>query len=133
MIDTEVERCFRGQDWSADPYVWENTAMKKQHDFWVTIHGQRGEEWQRVLGTSRIPVKSPLPILANLPGIGEARVHLVALDVLTPGQQEKIVIHLCEKFQLSRNEAEAEIRQAGIPILSQDCTVMMMNFQRWVD
>ena len=133
MVDTEVELYFRGVARDLDPYGGETPKMTKTHDFWVTIEGQRGEKWQRVLGTSRLPVRSPIPTLAILPGIGEAEVYLVALDVLAPGQQEKIIAHLCEKFQLRPDEAEAEIRQAGVPILGRDCSVMIMNPQRWID
>ena len=105
--------------------------QQRPHDFWVTLHGERGAEWERVLGTSRIPVRSPIATLALLPSLGEREVYLVALDVLAPGHLEKIVAHLCEKFQLSREEAEAEIRQAGIPILAEACSVFVHNPQRW--
>ena len=131
MIDAEAERYFRREAWNADPHLWEIPTMTKTHDFWVTIHGERGEEWQRVLGTNRLPVQGPIPMRAILPGLGEALVYQVALDQLEHGQQERITTHLCEKFQLAPAEAEAEIRAAGIPILAESCSVMVLSPQRW--
>lgn len=101
------------------------------HDFWVTIHGERGAEWERVIGTNCLPVQSPVPIPALLPGLGESLVFLLAMDQLEPEQVMKIVEHLSAKFRLSPEEAAQEIAAAGIPILHTDCSIMIHNPQKW--
>lgn len=103
------------------------------HDFWVTIHGERGAEWERITGTNRFPVQSPFPIPANLPGIGEAHVYLLALESIDEANRHRIIEHLSSKFGLSAAEAADEITKAAIPILETDCSVMILNPMRWCD
>lgn len=91
---------------------------------YVTIHGERGRQWYSVAGTRTFPVKSCLPILATLPGIGPARVFLLDLEAIEPPLLALIVAHLSTKFGLQPWELEAEIRRGGIPILAEDCSVM---------
>jgi hypothetical protein len=98
-------------------------STQLEHKVWATIHGERGDEWQKVTGTNRFPVQSFLPIRANLPGLGEQQIYLLALDAVEPEIKEKIVARLCEKFGLSRAESESEIAMQGIPILATECTV----------
>lgn len=101
-------------------------------DFHVTIHGTRGEEWQRVAGTNHFPVKSPIPSLATLPGYSEPqRVFMLDIPEIEAATLSKIVAHLSEKFQVPLDEAEQEIRAAGIPILAADCSVMVEHPQKW--
>lgn len=102
------------------------------YDFWVTIHGERGDEWTRILGTSHLPIKSPIPKRALLPNVGETLVYLLAIDQMQPEQVEKIVAHLSAKFNLAPDEAQQEIAIAGIPIWKVDCSVMVHNPQRWL-
>jgi len=102
-------------------------------DFRVTINGPRGEEWERVAGTRTFPVLTPIPCMATLPGRpGLSRVFLVDLGELGPGVLERIVAHLAAKFQLSEQEAAAEIKTAGVPILDEECTVSISNPQKWL-
>ncbi len=102
------------------------------HDFWVTVHGARGEEWVRVAGTNHFPVKSPIPVLGNLPGKPMSHIYLLALDQMEPEVLARIVAHLAQKFSMSEEEAKQEIDKAGIPILADDCGVMILNPRRWV-
>lgn len=102
------------------------------HDFWVTIHGARGEEWKSITGTNRFPVISPIAVRGNLPGIGEAGVYLLALDNVAADVKSRIIAHLANKFGLSPDETEEEVRKAGIPILETDCSVTVFHPQKWV-
>jgi len=88
----------------------------------VTIHGARGAEWISVLGTATLPVKSPLPVRAQLPGIDNAEVYLVALDALQPGQLDKIVAHVSRKFGVPVEDVRQELKEHGMPILADDCS-----------
>lgn len=107
--------------------------MNAGHDFWVTISGLRGEEWQRVLGTSRLPVRTPVPQLAHLPGhTTPQRVFLLALDQMSDEELEKIWRHLAQKFGLTPEQIRAEIDAVGIPILEADTVVIVHNHLRWL-
>ena len=100
-------------------------------DFHVTIHGARGKELRRVLGTDTFDVRSPVPVVANLPGKGEVPVYLLDLDSLTPDQFNALVAHLAGKFHLDPEEVRRDIHRDGVPILYEDCSVMVEHPQRW--
>jgi hypothetical protein len=104
---------------------------KRSHDFWVSIHGERGEEWKRIADTNHFPVKSPIPSLGILPGKGEQRVYLLALDQMLPHVLDRIVAHLAAKFGMTPEETKEEMEKAGIPILADECSVMVHNPMRW--
>jgi hypothetical protein len=100
-------------------------------DFTVTIGGSRGDEWERIAGTRTFPVRSPIPVLADLPGKPSAQVYLLDLASIAEGVRGRIVGHLSRKFGLSPDEAEAEATKQGIPILADECSVMIEHPQRW--
>lgn len=94
----------------------------------ITIHGERGDELERVLGKRTFPVKLP-SLLADLPGLGEKRVYLLDLNAMEPAEVEKIVKHLANKFGLSIEEAAEELKEQGIPILDEDVTLRIENLR----
>jgi len=101
-------------------------------DFNVTINGPRGNEWERIAGTRRFAVTSPIPFLAHLPGFDEPQpVYLVDLAELDPATLARIVSHLGEKFALTAEEAYAELCAVGIPIWAEDCIVAIHNLMKW--
>lgn len=100
-------------------------------DFGVIIHGPRGDEWERVLGTRTFRVRSPIPSIADLPGKPGAQVYMLDLDEITPAQREALITHLAAKFAIARELVAAEI-DTGVPILDEDCTVIVHNPQRWL-
>ncbi len=97
----------------------------------ITINGARGDEWQRVCGTRQFPVTTWEPIKADLPGKPQADVYLLNLLLVESVTLAKITAHLAQKFGLSEAEANAEAIK-GIPILAEDCTVVLNDPQRWV-
>ena len=102
------------------------------HDFFVSIDGARGAEWEAVTGTRRFPVRSPVPVLAHLPGYAVPQpVYLLALDQIDAETRARIVAHLASKFGLSEAEVAVEIAQAGIPILEDQCSVVVHHPMRW--
>ena len=100
-------------------------------DFTVTVGGSRGEEWERVAGTRTFPVRSPIPVIADLPGKPKARVFLLDLESIEAGVREKIVSHLARKFGLPPHEVEKDVNEAGIPILADDCMTTIQHPQKW--
>jgi hypothetical protein len=108
-----------------------------KHDFWVRLRDTVAVEWQEVLGreqSHRLPVRSPIPVLAELPGFStEQRVYLLALDVIDPSVLVKISERLASKFSLTPNETKDALEKTGIPILEDhvECEIVE-RFQRWI-
>jgi len=99
----------------------------------VTINGPRGDEWERVCGTRSFPVIDWEPVNATLPGLpGVQKVHRVNIQALDSETLHKIAAHLAKKFNASLPETLAAIARDGIPILAEDCTVVLHNPQRWL-
>jgi hypothetical protein len=104
------------------------------HDFyaWVTDPEAAGV-WQKILGrTDYIPIRSPIPILADLPGLGETRVYLLQLDLLTAEERARLIDHLSERFGVDKVEASAVLDEQGLPIRASTCGVTVLNPQRWL-
>lgn len=100
-------------------------------DFYVTLHGPRGRIFTDVLGTARLPVKSPIPQTAQLEGLGAEPVFFLQLDELSSDQVRRLARYFSEQSGVPADEIEAEIRQRGVPIRDVDCTVSIGNPQRW--
>ena len=105
------------------------------HDFWVTVRedSERGREWQRLLGTRTVPVRSPIPHAADLPGLGVRPVFDLAHERLAPDQLDALLDDLCRRFALTRAEGDALLAAQGIPILDEGCTVTIERPARWLD
>lgn len=88
----------------------------------VTVTGppERVENFERVFGTTTVPVKQlfAVPHWAVLPDIGEAKVYDVDMDALTPGQRERLIGYSMERFGMTREECEIELKRKGFPILA---------------
>lgn len=93
----------------------------------VTIHGERGDEWERICGTREFPVISPLPVRGSAPGVEAGSFYQLDLDAMDVGLLDRILTHLCDKFQVPREEGEAHLREVGIPILADGCSMMTDN------
>ena len=115
------------------------------HDFWGTLDASsdRYRDWLHVFGADaltyregggvRVPITTPIPEQVRLP-IGVQTVYFVKLALLDEAQLERLKSHLCERFEVSRAELEAEFaRTPGreVPILGRDLSVTVYNPQRW--
>lgn len=102
-------------------------------DFTATIvkKGERADEWQEILGSTTINIKSPLPSYANLPGKPKELIYELDLALLTAGQRYRLVTHLSTKFNMWADEVEAHLDRVGCPILAEDVTITVHNPQRW--
>ena len=70
-------------------------------DFKVTIcDPERKAEWEAVLGTTTVHVKSPFPTLANLPGHPGALIYELDLDFLSQEQRQKLIFLMVRLLQL---------------------------------
>ena len=102
-------------------------------DFRVTVTGARGDEFRKIFGTDTVAVKSFIPSIADLPGLGERAVYLLDTDLLTDAQREALVEHIAEKFGAAREAVDEHLRARGLPILAEDCIVTIDNPLRWID
>jgi hypothetical protein len=107
---------------------------KPPRDFWVHVRGRRATDFERVLGTHVVPVTSPAPHLARLPGFDERRaVYLLDLDwVREQGRWDQLVAFICERFGQEPEFVEANLDELGMPILESDTTLRIDNPQRWM-
>ncbi len=103
-------------------------------DFKVTINSpERAEEFMKVFGRVEMDVKSPVPHEANLPGKGQARIFELDMDMISEDEKDKLAAHLAEKFKLNIEVVKTELARVGMPILAEDCTVVVYNPQVWFD
>jgi hypothetical protein len=91
----------------------------------VTIHGERGAEYEKLLGRRTFRVKSPLPCRADLPGRPDAEVYLLDIDALRPGELDTLAKHVAAKFSVPYEIVLSEMRDCGVPILAEDCSCAM--------
>ena len=82
----------------------------------------RAEVWRKIFGTDKLPIKSPIAILANIPELGRVRVYLLDVARLSHLQREHLVTHLRNKNPEVNVEAELEL--FGMPILADDVGVI---------
>ncbi len=98
-------------------------------DFYITITDpERSKEFEEVLGTSTLPVKSLTPVKD-----ASGRVFYIVDDKqLTDQQFRNLVGHLAEKFEAATGEVALELRMNGFPVLASGCSIMVKNPQRWM-
>lgn len=101
-------------------------------DFTVTVYNpERKAEWEAMLGTATVHVKSPIPSRANLPGHPNTLIYEMDLGFLTGGQRRRLVAHLAAKFGLPKREVARDLDSHGVPILASDCVASVKNPQKW--
>ena len=98
-------------------------------DFKVTIHNP---EWQAILGTTTVCVKTPIRQWADLPGKPNALIYKLDVAQLEPYQLTALISHLANKFGLSLDETTEDVIKRGVPILADDCVVIIEHPQRWL-
>lgn len=83
----------------------------------------RYPDWQRVFRTTLVELESPMPVLAELPGLGSQPVYKVKLSTLRADQRARLVDYICERFNLPIDEVCASLEAHGCPILATDVAV----------
>lgn len=98
--------------------------MSEKPDFTATVHNEdRKANWLTVYGTDTIPIKSPIPSRANLPGLPSALIYELDLSAISTDQRQRPVTHITKRFDLDPTEVETELDEEGVPILADDVTV----------
>jgi benzoyl-CoA reductase/2-hydroxyglutaryl-CoA dehydratase subunit BcrC/BadD/HgdB len=93
--------------------------------FAVPIDARRVAHWERVLGTSTIPITSEDPEPAVV--LGAARwVYWVDQARLTPEQLESMLRDLVERFEMSLEEGRRALPE-GVPILAEGLLIYVVG------
>lgn len=102
-------------------------------DFEVTIYDKkRKKDFIKVFGTNTVKVKSPVPTLILRPNDEEAYAYFLDLDLITKKEREKLIKHLSEKFNQPIDFVRANLDKMGLPILKENCGLIIKNPQRWI-
>jgi len=103
-------------------------------DFTARIDGddERAAAWRAVFGDDTIPLRSPVPHMASLPGRGEELVYLLDIEALTADQRGRLVQHIASRFNYPAEEVDATLDDHGCPILAEHVTVTIANPWRWL-
>jgi hypothetical protein len=80
--------------------------------------------WQRIFGSTTVPLESGTPAQGILPGLGERAIYKCAVARLSPEQRERLERHLVERFHLPYAEVRADLDGPhGLPVLAEDVVV----------
>ncbi len=88
----------------------------------VTVTGDRGAEWQRVLGhTPTLPVRSARPVRVKISGRAPQSAYLVDLDRIPIEDLDALLGHLAAKYGMDREIVSDRVLSDGLPILAAEC------------
>lgn len=109
---------------------------KADHDFWVHVHDPaRAADFDRVFlgvyGNATAPVRSPIPHMSPVVGLGNVLVYELAVDLLSGEERARLVAVIAERFEMDPAVVESKLDDVGMPILAADCTLAVHNPQRW--
>lgn len=94
----------------------------------------RADDFRAVFGRLEVCIQSPLPRLANLPGFDvPQRVYLLDLDALTEAEEARLVQHISTKLNVGVEDVILHLHNSGVPILADECVVVVDHPQRWMD
>lgn len=102
-------------------------------DFRVKINNpERAAAFRKIVGDDEVFVKTPVPEVADIPGLGERKVFKLDLDMYTPEEKERLAEYLAEKFDVNVEVIKADLAVSGLPIPDEECIVVVKNPQRWL-
>jgi hypothetical protein len=94
---------------------WQTTA---------TIHDPvRALVWGKIFPGARMPIKSIVPAIENLPGMPGSHVYMLDLQAITDEQHEQLVDSIVGLFELPAEEIRKDIVERGVPILADSCSI----------
>lgn len=93
--------------------------MNKPGD-WKTVAACRDKkqaaEWQLIYGENKAPVKSIVPKMYDLPGLGATMCLDLDVAALAPEQRERLVSYLSAIWGMTEVEADRMLDEVGLPI-----------------
>jgi len=102
-------------------------------DFEITIKNntEKAKEFMKVFGTLTVNIKSPIPEYILTPNNEKVLAYFLDLDLITEEQRENLIKHLSEKFNQPIDFVIKNLDNIGVPILQNDCSLLIKNPQRW--
>lgn len=83
----------------------------------------RRAAFEKVFGSASVPVKSAVPITAELAGKGVVKAYQLDLEALDADAFARLVEHLAAKFETLPSVVETTLRTEGMAIMAEDCVV----------
>ncbi len=84
---------------------------------------ERKREWEAILDSDTLPIKSPIPTWVDLPDMPHKLVYELDLKRLKTEHLERLVDHLARKFDLTPEAVTTQLMAEGVPILVEDVLV----------
>jgi hypothetical protein len=89
----------------------------------INRRSSRFAQWKRAFNSDTVPLVTPSPCLATVPGHPGARVYYLAWQQLPAPARERLFDYLSRKFGTPRDQVEHLLRIEGLPILADDVKV----------
>lgn len=89
----------------------------------LTVYGERAETFKLVFGSATVVIQSPLPVLCNLPGMGEQMCYLLDMATITPEQRQILIGYFAAQFGLPVADVASDLNTKGVPIRAEGCVV----------
>ena len=105
--------------------------MSKDFKIGINRETERGKEFMKVFGSDVVFVKSPIPKYILKPDKEKVLAYFLDIDLLTKKQRIKLIAHLSKKFDQPIDSVKKDLDTIGVPILKEDCIVIIENPQRW--
>lgn len=100
----------------------------------IDVNGPRAATYLSVFGSLTVPIKSPLPVFAELPGLGRSQIVEIDIAQLDAGQKARLADHIAHAFHLSVAHVHADLGEIGCPIrMDDDVHILVHNPQRYTD
>lgn len=101
-------------------HVCDLAPAAKQHTWQATIGAddKRAELWLEAYGRLSVPIVSPILEAVNLPGRGAAATYQLDVDAIDGSSLARLVLVLAGRFDLSIDDAMAELATNGVPIVA---------------
>jgi hypothetical protein len=87
------------------------------------VSGERAEIFREIFGTDEVAIESPIPILANLPGVGERLCYMLDMNEITAEQRLKLIVFLAQRFGADGEVIDRDLDTKGMPIVAEFCFV----------
>lgn len=88
-----------------------------------TVYGDRAEIFTALFGSSTVPIKSAIPEIAYSPEGEWCEIYRLDPNQIKPEHRERAINYLAVRFNLRREEIEADFNKNGMPIIAKDTLV----------
>ena len=102
--------------------------------FTVTVYDEeRRKDFEAVFGSATVPVLSPVPNRAELPGFDHpVLVYELDLERVSADQRQRLVAWIAEKFGMDAADVEAHLEEEGVAILASDCVASLGDIRKFL-